>query len=147
LLFNTGVAVREYVPDWPGIDKFKGTFLHSSYWPKEGLDLEGKNVAVIGNGATGVQLSQELSQKAEKFYLFQRTPNTGLPMKQVDFAGDEQAIAKEDYAKLFVDRTNSFTGFNFYFLNKGTFEDTPEQRKEVYKDLWAQGDFQFWSAT
>ncbi|KAF1946450.1 FAD/NAD(P)-binding domain-containing protein [Clathrospora elynae] len=147
LLLNTGISAKRYVPDWPGIDTFSGTFIHPSYWPAEEPNLEGKNVAVIGTGATGVQLAQALSQKAKNFYLFQRTPNTAIPMKQVNYSGDEQALPKNAYHDLFAARSASFSGLSFNFLPKGTFEDTPEQRKQVYEELWAQGDFRFWVGT
>jgi cation diffusion facilitator CzcD-associated flavoprotein CzcO len=50
LLLNTGIAAKRYIPDWPGKNKFKGVFIHPSYWPKEEPNLAGKKVAVIGTG-------------------------------------------------------------------------------------------------
>lgn len=82
LLLNTGFSAKRHIPNWPGIDKFRGTFVHPSYWPKEQPDLSDKKVAVIGTGSTGIQLAQEMSKRAKEFVLFQRTPNLTLPMKQ-----------------------------------------------------------------
>ncbi|KAH7357523.1 hypothetical protein BKA66DRAFT_244032 [Pyrenochaeta sp. MPI-SDFR-AT-0127] len=147
LLLNTGFAAKRHVPDWPGIHNFRGTFVHPSYWPAEEPDLKGKNIAVIGTGATGVQLAQELSKIAKNFYLLQRTPNLALPMKQVDYDEDEQKLEKDESSDLFASRNNSFSGFSLNFLAKGTFDDTPEQRRQVYEELWAHGDFHFWLAT
>lgn len=45
---STGFAAKRYVPDWKGIERFKGTFLHPSQWPKDEPNLEGKRIAVIG---------------------------------------------------------------------------------------------------
>ena len=147
LLLNTGFAAKRYIPDWPGRDKFKGVFVHPSYWPKEELDLSGKRVAVIGTGATGIQLSQELAKRVGEFVLFQRTPNTALPMKQIEFAGDEQTIPHQSYPEFFIQRTAGFGGFDFNFLPRKTFDDSPEERQKTYEALWAQGDFHFWLAT
>jgi cation diffusion facilitator CzcD-associated flavoprotein CzcO len=144
LLLNTGISAKKYVPDWPGIDKFRGTFVHPLNWPAQESELEGKNIAVIGTGSTGVQLAQALSQVAGNFYLFQRTPNLATPMKQIDYKDDDQPLADPD---LFAGRSSSFGGFFYNFLPKATFEDTPEQRKKLYEELWAHGDFRFWLAT
>jgi cation diffusion facilitator CzcD-associated flavoprotein CzcO len=147
LLLNTGFSAKRHIPDWPGINKFRGTLIHPSYWPKEEPDLQGKNIAVIGTGSTGVQLAQELSKVAGEFVLFQRTPNMAIPMKQVEYDGDEQAIPIQDYSNLFNERSQSFSGFSFNFIPRSTFDDTPEKRKETYEELWAKGDFHFWLAT
>jgi hypothetical protein len=97
--------------------------------------------------ATGIQLSQEMSIRAGEFTLFQRTPNTALPMKQVEYTGDEHPIASQNYPQFFVDRVKNFGGFTWDFLPRKTFEDSAEARKELYETLWAQGDFSFWLAT
>lgn len=148
LLLNTGFSAKRHIPDWKGIDKFRGTWVHPSYWPKEEPDLRGKKVAVIGTGSTGVQIAQELSQVADEFVLFQRTPNLALPMKQVNYkTKGEQALPKPKYPTLFDGRRDSFGGFSFSFLPRGTFEDTQEKRRETYQGLWDEGDFHFWLAT
>lgn len=56
----TGFAAKRYFPDWEGLDDFKGEIHHSSFWPKEGVDVRDKRVAVVGTGATGVQITQEV---------------------------------------------------------------------------------------
>jgi len=63
----TGFAAKRYFPDWPGYEDFKGTMFHSSFWPKEGVDVRGKRVAVIGTGATGVQITQEVSGVSQRW--------------------------------------------------------------------------------
>ncbi|KAF1847797.1 FAD/NAD(P)-binding domain-containing protein [Cucurbitaria berberidis CBS 394.84] len=147
LLLNTGFAAKRYIPDWKGIDSFKGTFLHPSYWPHEEPDLKGKRVAVIGTGSTGIQIAQELSKVASQLTVFQRTPNMSLPMAQVEYDLPKQALPKSEYPNLFAGRNDSFSGFSFNFLPRSTFEDTPEERQKTYEGLWSKGDFEFWLAT
>ncbi|KAJ5640052.1 uncharacterized protein N7484_007914 [Penicillium longicatenatum] len=146
-LLNTGFSAKRHIPNWKGIERFRGTWVHPSYWPKEEPDLRGKKVAVIGTGSTGVQLAQELSKVAGHFVLFQRTPNLALPMGQINFKVGEQAIPREDYPDLFNGRRNSYGGFNFNFTPRSTFDDSPEKRKETYEELWKHGDFHFWLAS
>lgn len=146
-LLNTGFSAKRHIPDWKGIDKFRGTWIHPSYWPKNEPDLRSQKVAVIGTGSTGVQLAQELSQVAKEFVLFQRTPNLALPMKQADYKDGEQDIPKQRYAGLFAGRRESFGGFSFNFIPRNTFDDPLEKRMSTYEDLWQHGDFHFWLAT
>lgn len=145
-LLNTGFAAKRYVPDWNGIETFEGTFIHPSYWPHDGLELKGKKVAVIGTGSTGVQLATELSSTVRELVVFQRTPNTALPMKQVDYKDGEQALRREAYPDLFRGRPLSFSGFSFSPICRNTFDDSPERREAFYEALWKEGDFKFWLA-
>ena len=58
LIIAAGFAAKRYIPDYPGVDKFKGIIHHSSFWPIEGVETRGKRIAVIGTGASGVQIIQ-----------------------------------------------------------------------------------------
>jgi cation diffusion facilitator CzcD-associated flavoprotein CzcO len=57
LISAAGPLSTPSFPKVPGLETFRGTKLHSSQWDSE-LSLEGKRVAVIGNGSTGVQVSE-----------------------------------------------------------------------------------------
>ena len=147
LSLNTGFAAKRYIPDWPGVESFKGTFVHPSYWPHDEPGLKGKKIAVIGAGSTGVQLATDLAAVAGHLTHFQRTPNTALPMRQADYVNGEQEIPRPDYQSLFDHRKDSFSGFSFNFAPKSTWDDSPEDRQAFYQSLWDKGDFQFWLAT
>ena len=147
LLLNIGFAAKRYIPPFVDMEMFKGTFIHPSYWPKDGFDLTGKHVAVIGTGSTGIQIAHEISDKVEKLVVFQRTPNTALPMGQRYYSGKVQAKPISEYSKIFSERKEHYSGFTFDFLPKGTFDDTPEERSKTYEQLWKEGDFHYWLAT
>lgn len=66
LIASVGFAARRFIPDSPGLDKFAGRMLHSSFWPHEGIDVSGKKTAVIGTGATGVQIIQEWAKARQR---------------------------------------------------------------------------------
>jgi cation diffusion facilitator CzcD-associated flavoprotein CzcO len=75
-----------HVPQYPrlkGIDRFSGARFHSSNWNHD-IDLEGKNVAVVGTGASAIQFVPQIAPRAGKLYLFQRTPPWIVP--RMDFA-------------------------------------------------------------
>ena len=48
LIVAAGFAAKRYIPDYKGIETYKGVIHHSSFWPPEDVDVKGKKVAVIG---------------------------------------------------------------------------------------------------
>ncbi|KXS19666.1 FAD/NAD(P)-binding domain-containing protein [Gonapodya prolifera JEL478] len=78
LIYGGGSLHHPKFPDYPGWDKYKGAAAHSAAWPS-GVDLRGKNVGVIGNGASGVQIVEKIAPLAKQLTIYQRTPNWYLP--------------------------------------------------------------------
>jgi cation diffusion facilitator CzcD-associated flavoprotein CzcO len=72
LLTATGFLSQPHRPDIPGIDSFAGKVIHTSDWDAD-YDLAGKRVAVIGTGATAVQVIPEIARKAAELTVYQRT--------------------------------------------------------------------------
>ncbi|WP_067657553.1 flavin-containing monooxygenase [Nocardia harenae] len=84
VIMAQGPFNKPKLPGIPGISEFTGHTFHSARWDYEytggtmhgGLDgLRGKRVAVIGTGASGVQVIPHIAQSAEHLYVFQRTPS------------------------------------------------------------------------
>ncbi|EGD54860.1 flavin-containing monooxygenase [Gordonia neofelifaecis] len=67
-----------YRPDFPGEKDFTGTFVHPQFWPED-LDYAGKNVVVIGSGATAVTLIPSMAPTAGSVTMLQRSPTYMLP--------------------------------------------------------------------
>ncbi|MCJ1434294.1 hypothetical protein MMC27_003661 [Xylographa pallens] len=145
-LLATGFAAKRHFPDWKGLGTFKGVMHHSSFWPEEGVEIKAKRVAVIGTGATGVQLTQECAKDAAELTVFQRTPNLALPMRQRKLTKEEQDAAKDDYAQIYKHRLSTFGGFLSDRSGKMTFDDTPQQRQAFFEKPWENGGFEFWLA-
>jgi cation diffusion facilitator CzcD-associated flavoprotein CzcO len=74
----TGVLTQPKLPEIPGVDGFAGTTLHTARWDHS-QDLRGKRVAVIGTGASAVQLIPAIAEEVEHLTVFQRTPVWCLP--------------------------------------------------------------------
>ncbi|HEY1486943.1 MAG TPA: NAD(P)/FAD-dependent oxidoreductase [Micromonosporaceae bacterium] len=72
-----------YTPDWPGLDAFTGTVVHPQHWPDD-LDVTGKNVVVIGSGATAVTLVPALAEGAASVTMLQRSPSFVLSLPAQD---------------------------------------------------------------
>lgn len=146
LLLATGFAAKRHYPDWKSLDQFKGDIHHSSFWPDSGVPVKGKRVAVVGTGSTGVQIAQETANQGAFVTVFQRTPNLALPMQQKPLTQDEQERKKKVYPDVYQHRMTTFAGFQYDFLQKNTFDDSPEEREAFYERLYSNGGFEFWIA-
>lgn len=74
----TGLLVLPKMPEIDGIESFEGQLIHSSRWDPE-LDLSGQRVAVIGTGATSIQIVPAIADDTERIDVYQRTPIWLLP--------------------------------------------------------------------
>lgn len=145
-----GFASKHYTPPVPGLGDFKGDVYHTAKWPQHGVNFKGKRIAQIGTGASGIQVAQTIAPIVDKLYLFQRTPNFCLPMNQhaLDEKTEQEKKDRGDYEKAFNDTRKTFAGFTYDFIDKNTFDDTPEERKAFYDKLFhEQGGFRFWLNT
>ncbi|WP_128645788.1 NAD(P)/FAD-dependent oxidoreductase [Rhodococcus sp. BS-15] len=73
LVTATGFLSQPKVPDIDGIDTFAGKIIHTTAWD-DSYDLTGTRAAVIGTGATAVQLIPELAEQVSELTVYQRTP-------------------------------------------------------------------------
>jgi len=80
----TGVLTVPKSPDIDGIETFAGTTIHTARWDPT-QDLRGKRVAVIGTGASAVQVIPAIAPEAEQLTIFQRTPIYAMGCKRPSF--------------------------------------------------------------
>ena len=78
LVSAVGQLSRPTLPGIDGIDSFTGTSFHSAQWDHS-FDPAGKSIAVVGSGASAVQLIPHLARDARQLVVFQRSPNYLLP--------------------------------------------------------------------
>ena len=85
-----GLLSAPTLPRLEGMDSFKGRSFHTFHWPHEPVELAGKKVAVIGTGATGIQVIGEIADKVGELTVFQRRPNWSAPLNNgpISDAGD-----------------------------------------------------------
>ncbi|MFF4617960.1 flavin-containing monooxygenase [Nonomuraea jabiensis] len=81
---GAGQLNRPRLPDIPGMSDFGGVSFHSARW-NHAHDLTGRRVAVIGNGSSAAQLIPRVAERAERLYVFQRTPNWVIPKPDTTF--------------------------------------------------------------
>ncbi len=73
LVAATGLFTTPVLPDIPGREAFLGAVFHSSRWD-HGVSLDGRRVAVIGTGASAVQIVPSIAARVRALHVFQRTP-------------------------------------------------------------------------
>lgn len=69
------------VPNIPGMDTFAGPRFHTAQWPKD-LDIRGKKVAVVGNGASAMQVVPAIATEVAKLTVYQRSPQWVQPFEK-----------------------------------------------------------------
>ncbi|OAG44846.1 hypothetical protein AYO21_00808 [Fonsecaea monophora] len=144
LVAAAGSSYRKYLPKYPGIEDYKGTLLHSAGFPEEdAFDFRGKSVAIIGQGATGVQLTQSVSKLADTLHVFCRTPNMAFPMKQRKMSVQEQNQYKGAYDLLFKATRASRSGLPHTAESRSMLKVTDEEREARWNELWERGGFNF----
>ena len=62
LILAMGQLSAPKTPAYPGLDQFQGQLIHSALWPKEVVHFEGKKVAIIGTGSSGMQMTPEIGR-------------------------------------------------------------------------------------
>ncbi len=83
-----GQLNRPAFPKIDGLDDFKGPLFHSARWPKD-IDLTGKRVAVIGTGASAMQLVPPIAEQVAQLAIFQRSPQWARPSADYHRSVDE----------------------------------------------------------
>ncbi|WP_031082458.1 flavin-containing monooxygenase [Streptomyces sp. NRRL WC-3549] len=119
----TGPLSDPKLPDIPGLADFPGKVFHSARWD-HGHDLAGQRVAVIGTGASAIQIVPEIQPRARRLTLFQRTPPWVMPRMDRAITGAEK----------WLHRTLPFTGtarrgllWGIRELQVGAFTKHPDQ--------------------
>ena len=87
----TGPLSDPRVPEIPGLDSFPGKVFHSARWDHD-YDLRGKRVAMVGTGASAIQIVPAIQPEVGRLTLFQRTPPWVMPRVDRAISGAERAL-------------------------------------------------------
>jgi cation diffusion facilitator CzcD-associated flavoprotein CzcO len=109
------------LPDIPGLSDFQGVLMHTAEWD-HAVELTRQRVAVIGTGASGIQVVPELAKVAKQVTVFQRTPPWMVPKDDRPYSATE--LAKFRRNPLAVRRTR-WQIWKFQHDNTATFADDP----------------------
>jgi len=144
----TGCLSSTTLPDIPGIERFEGTTVHTGQWPKEGVQLKGKRVAIIGTGSSGVQAIPVVAEECEELTVFQRTPQYTIPARNEPLETDRQADVKNRYREF---REANFAmpqalGSETPKFNDSIHDVSEEERLKRFENAWERGGTLFMSS-
>lgn len=116
-----GLFAEPRLPSIEGLDDFEGPVMHTARWD-DGVALAGRRVAVIGTGASGVQVIPELAQFADCVTVFQRTPPWMVPKDDRHFSAEELARFRDDPSAMSTERQRIWQEFH---VNTAVAADDP----------------------
>jgi cation diffusion facilitator CzcD-associated flavoprotein CzcO len=144
LITAIGVLSAATMPTIPTIDTFKGRSCHTHDWPKEAINFAGERVAVIGTGATAVQIIQEIAKTVGHLTVFQRTPNWCAPLHNDKIGEEEMCRIRVSYPEIFA-RCRETPGCFIHSPDpRATHEVTPEEREAFWEKLYDEPGFGIW---
>lgn len=144
LVLAIGLLSAPTMPRLEGIDDFKGRSFHTYYWPHEPIDLTGKKVAVIGTGATAIQLIGEIADKVGELAVFQRRPNWSAPLNNSRISEQEMADIRSRYDEIFAACARTPGGFLHEPDRRGFYEVSREDRLKLWDKLYDEPGFGIW---
>ncbi len=99
LVLACGRLTEPRIPDVPGLDTFRGPMFHSARWDHD-ADLRGKRVAVVGSGASAIQLVPRVAELARELVVLQRSAPYVIPREEHHYTDAERALFERDPAEL-----------------------------------------------
>ncbi|KAI0151078.1 cyclohexanone monooxygenase [Pestalotiopsis sp. NC0098] len=142
-LAATGPLSIAKEPPFDGLKSYTGEWYQSSSWPKEPIDFSGKRIAVVGTGATGVQIIPKLAPVAKQLTVFQRTPNYVLPGRNYVIDEYQKANIKTSFDATWKKATSHPFGLAMTATGDSVQGTTDEKIRQVLDSGWESGGFHF----
>jgi len=115
LISAAGPLANPFIPDLPGLGAFEGAVFHSADWD-HGRDLTGRSVAVIGTGASAIQIVPQIQPAVGRLTVFQRTPPWIMPRRDRAITRPEQWLFRHLPVTQRIARTAIYWGREAYVL-------------------------------
>ena len=144
LVTGLGLLSAPTLPRIEGMESFKGPSFHTYYWPHEPVELAGKKVAVIGTGATGVQVIAEIADQVDELTVFQRRPNWCAPLNNGPISALEMADIRSRYNEIFETCLRTPGGFEHEPDRRGFHEVSAQERQALWERLYGEPGFGIW---
>lgn len=136
-----GCLSEPFFPDFDGIDSFDGELIHTGEWVKhEPVEFEGKRVAVIGTGATGIQVIPEVAKEnIEDLTVFQRTANYAAPAGDTPLDDDDWQEIYDRYDEIWEESRHSGGGSPPRATHETAEDMAMDEVAEILEDRWQAG--------
>ncbi|KIW17019.1 hypothetical protein PV08_04210 [Exophiala spinifera] len=144
LITAIGILNKPTLPNIPGVEDFKGQSFHTARWPREPVPLEGKRVGIIGTGATGIQIIQEIVKTVGHLTVFQRTANWSAPLRNSKISPEEMDDIRKRYPEIFRLCRETPACFIHPAQPKKTTDVSEEERTAYWEEIYSQPGFAKW---
>lgn len=139
LIAAVGCLSTAEIPPWPGRETFRGQTYHPGAWPHEGVDLQGKRVAVIGTGSSGIQLIPVIAEVADQLTVFARTPPWTIPARNRPLPPEELDRLKAAYPEIRHAARVSNNGRAHDTEGRPILGEPPHLQQQVLHKYWRDG--------
>jgi cyclohexanone monooxygenase len=141
LVMATGCLSVPRIPEIEGLERFAGPVHHTGLWPREGLPLAGKRVAVIGTGSSAVQLITTIAHEAAEVIVFQRTANFSVPAWNAPLDREAGARLRAGPVDARAVARTSSAGEPWNARDQSVWDATPEEREAEFEERYRVGGF------
>ncbi|MCQ3812329.1 MAG: NAD(P)/FAD-dependent oxidoreductase [Acidimicrobiia bacterium] len=140
LISAAGCLSEVNTPRFEGANTFEGQQIHTARWPKDGIDVTGMRVGVIGTGSTGVQAIPQLAKQADHLFVFQRTPQFAIPARNRPLDEEQLEELKHNYRERWALKRESPTGMGRLRPKVSSALEVDEAtRTRLLENSWALG--------
>jgi cyclohexanone monooxygenase len=139
MITAAGCLSAPNTPNFPGLDLFQGRWAQTCAWPKEGVELKGKRVGVIGTGSSGIQSIPVIAQEAAHLTVFQRTANFTLPAVNRPIDPEYEATVRADYRGHRNAILKNRAATVKQTLADSAFDLSDAAREDAYQAKWTRG--------
>jgi len=134
------------MPNFRGLERFKGDWYHTGAWPTQPVDFAGKRVGVVGTGSSGIQSIPVIAEQAGHVTVFQRTPNYSIPSWNAPLTPEAVESWKRSYPELRLRARTSPVGDVFTPPTISAMDVTDAEREAEFERRWLDGSFGFLSS-
>jgi len=146
LVMATGCLSSANIPEFEGLERFQGDTYHTGQWPHDGVDFNGKRVAIIGTGSSAIQSIPVIAGEAEHLHVFQRTANYSVPARNApmdqEFQNEFKSHYKDRRAAAKLNRAGILRPAN----EVSALSVSDEERNRQFEARWLEGGLTFGGA-
>lgn len=144
LITAIGLLSVPTAPKYAGMSDFAGQQFHTFNWPHEGVDLKGKRVAVIGTGATGIQVISAIAAEVSQLYVLQRRPHWGAPLNNHKLSDSDMRNLRAEIETIKERCQTSLGGFLHNPVDASFYDQDEAERKAFWDRLYDEPGFGVW---
>lgn len=139
VVMASGQLSKPQLPAIEGIADFAGQLVHTGDWPREGVELSGRRVGVIGTGSSGVQTIPQVAKQAAHLSVFQRTAHYAIPARNHDLDPAYVADLKSRFQEYREIARHHPGGTHRHIGTESALDVDPAALEETFRRHWEKG--------